>query len=339
MSAADKTNEKNSRAENKLMKSTIIDKIRKALRLEKSNRLFGNRHEAGNCRRLIEKLRRQHNISEEISLDETEENSSELIFPASSEYYRRRRIIWQEVVFEAAAHFFGCRPLVKSGTNLKIVVGEKNARAQVRRSYLSIHEQAPAVAQSYLLKQLLDSPEMPPDTRRLIKTSFLHGFGFGLISRLGQIKVSEDNLTRLQIASAEFLTGGDQSVAMVPSRGSGSGTERNRLERKNGAAKSVSNIRIEKLDEEAFIAGSNFGWTSELPGDIADYAKAHLERIRDYTAKMQEAEERKNRSERPASFERQSEPVRSREYKPKVTSRPIPPPPPKSVQLNFNFGD
>lgn len=287
------------------MKNKIIDQIKKAMRLEKSNRLFGNKNEAVNCLNLIKLLRKKHNITEEISLDETPDYDTELVFPATSEMFRRRRIVWQEIMFEAVARFFDCQPLVRAGTNLKIVAGSPAARRKVVDSYLFFHTGGSEAAQAYLLGQLIDAPEeAAPDRRKLMKSSFLHGFSLGLMSRLGQVKASEDNLSRGERHYADLAEGsGQQSQSLVPSSAASSSAKQAELVRKLRRAPKVSTAFVEKLDEEAFIAGSNAGWTGALPPEIADYIDAHASRVRDFSANVAEADRRRNQANRNESVD------------------------------------
>lgn len=270
------------------MKIKIVNQIKKIMRLRQSALEIGNKHEAAHCLRMIERLRTRHGITEEIPLEDHAPDTGRRkisgvpVFSADSPHLRRRRIIWEEILCGTVADFHGCDVQVFKNSNYKIVISQnKDDCWTAINSFHYFFEQGIREAKSYI-DNLKTSGKLSSQAARLASQSFLHGFAQGIAQLLGYILNAED-FARVQsevlsLPEAQPAPAGTNPDALAEAAAAPKSepviststaiiksdriliTERAESEEKTEPPKShLPNPKIEKLDEDALVAGTNAG--------------------------------------------------------------------------------
>ncbi len=276
-------------------KIEIIKKLKKLMAHERSARMMGN--EGDNFKHWIEELRTRHNITQEIKLDaETEAHAfddygGEPIFAPDSKLFKKRRIFWEEVLTHNLCVYFGCRTIVFGKNNLKVVVGEKNDRAKVIKSFLHLHETAIEGYAEFIepRRHTLSLKE-----KRLKRESFLHGFSYGIQQRLEQFKAAEAELNQIEkhhgVRPAR-LDG--QTNALVRKESIEVREKREELNHELDQMPTQREPTFTEIDEQGFFAGFTTGASCAITDEISLPAKQafdDLQEVRDVVRKKREEE-------------------------------------------------
>jgi hypothetical protein len=249
------------------MKSKIILKLKKLMRHERSARAVGNTAEADAFAGTILFLREKHQIFEEIPLDDFQDADwgAELIFDAKSPLFRTERVLWEEGLCLITAAFFGCGFDFQVFTNLKRVIGKKEDRKRVKRTFLFLHSVATDKA-----KDLLEG--LPEETRaadiRMIEESFLLGFIEGLFERLSVVKQAEQEIQEFRIQrgeteNAQALVKSERII--IPEKRPSQKSKAPEIQFSENQTEVISEIN---LDEPAFILGKQFAFSTALSDDL-----------------------------------------------------------------------
>lgn len=182
----------------------IARKIVNLLKNAKSLRQNGFHHAADKYEESARRLKEKHNIKQELLEEEIPrpKNLEELVFNVGSKLFRRKRIAWQEAIFESCCKFYHCDGFTFPRSNLKVVSGEKEVRKQFIETYLHFHIEGEKQADIYLTALKVErahpfptyetlNEEFDPQTE---KRSFLLGFCGGVSQRLNELKRMKEEI-------------------------------------------------------------------------------------------------------------------------------------------------
>lgn len=251
---------------------------------ERSARVIESLAEAERFAERIKILREKHSITQEIVLDEEDEFGAlddfdgEFVFPPDSPLFKRKRIIWEEQLFNYVTDYFGCRSVYYKNCNLKAVVGEKATREKVIKSYLYLHETALKLMEDFTKEVESNYENFSGEIKRFARASFQHGFVNGIFDRLSNFKRLEMELKKWQKhlggeVTAQIEQGLIKSEKIVSTK------KREKIE------EDLSQIPVMKapseinIDENAFLIGMQKGHECELPDEIAKPAIENYEKL------------------------------------------------------------
>lgn len=240
---------------------------------ERSARMIGNVGEADNFKQKIEELRAKHQITQEIKLDATSESEAfddyggEPVFPPTSKLFKKRRIFWEEALFFNLCVYFDCHPVVFKKNNLKIVIGEKDNRAKVGKTYLHLHAEASSGYADYI-KPIRANYSLKE--KRLMRKSFLIGFGYILQIRLESLQNVTNRLAQIEnrhnIVPARFK----ESTALIKKESIVIKEKREEINRELDQMDRTKTTepKVEELDDDACMAGYQCGAECSLSDEI-----------------------------------------------------------------------
>ncbi len=188
----------------------IARKIMNLLRNAKSLRETGFHQAADKYEESARKLREKHNIKQELLEEEIPrpKNLEELVFNVGSKLFRRKRIAWQEAIFESCVFFYDCEGFTFPRSNLKVVSGEEEVRKRFIATYLHFHIEGEKQADNYLTGIKVErarpfpsaeyfNSEFDPQTER---RSFLLGFCGDVSQRLNELKQMKEQIEFLEVS-------------------------------------------------------------------------------------------------------------------------------------------
>lgn len=281
----------------KKSKIEIIKKIKKLMAHERSARMMGNIGEADNFRAKIEELRAAHSITQEIKLDaETEADAfidygGEPVFRPDSKLFRKHRVFWEEALFANLCAYFECRPIVYKENNLKVVVGEKEKRAKVIKSYLHLHRTALKEFSEFIRPRRAG---LTFEARGLRRKSFLFGFGFVLQQRLEHFKSAEIELAWLEKVSGirpARIEG--QTGALVKKESIAVSEKRAAIDREIDELPKTQEEPFDvEIEEESFFAGINAGMVCPISDDVALPARQAFDDLNEVRERLERRQRR-----------------------------------------------
>lgn len=257
-----------------MSKIKIIKTLKKLMAHERSARMLGNVGEADNFKQKIEELRAKHDITQEIKLDaETESEAfddygGEPVFPPTSKLFRKRRIFWEEALFFNLCVYFECRPVCFKKNNLKIIVGEKEQRERVRKSYLHLHAEGLRGYAEYI-KPL--SQELSLKEKLNCRKSFLFGFSYRLQMRLSSLNNIANRLAQFEDKHGIIPARLKESTALIRKESIVIKEKREEINRELDELDKVktSEPKVDDLNDDATMAGFWFGSECSLSDEIA----------------------------------------------------------------------
>jgi hypothetical protein len=272
-----------------MSKIKIIEKIKKLMLHERSARLIESYAEADRFAEQINALREKHSITQEIIIDEDDFSAlddfdGEFVFTPDSPMFKRKRVIWEEQLFTYAAGYFECRGLLYKRSNLKAVVGEKEAREKAVKSYLFLYEMAQKLLEEFT-DEFNDDVDFTGQTKRLARESFLHGFVSGIFERLSNFKEMELHLKdwqkhiggQIEEQSSQGLVKTDKIV---------SSKKREKIEEAVNDLPIVEEPKPREVSGKAFYHGMKSGLECELNEEITKPAIENYEKFSEIQEKI-----------------------------------------------------
>lgn len=186
--------------EQNMSKIKIIGRLKKLMAHERSARTIGRSAEADLYAEKIAELRRKHNITQEIKLDGEDESNAyqnfggEPVFKQESKFFKRRRIHWQEALCHNLGNYFNCRIIVFREHNMKVVIGEKEDRRRVIKSYLHLHE----IAEKEFRQYLKSKKDSSLKEKVLYRNSYFYGFSYAIQMRLMKFRETAETVEQIE---------------------------------------------------------------------------------------------------------------------------------------------
>lgn len=263
------------------MKLKIVELIKKLMTHERSARAIGSEAEAAAFNAQIVRLRERHSITEEIPLDddpvfaEINEYDAEYVFRPDSMMFRRKRIFWEEMMFDAIARFCNCRPVIIPKTNLKVVAGLESDRKRVIKSYLHLYDEAGKLSAEYFAEA-----DVAPADRRVAGDSFYYGFAYGVLGHLAEfnevIREADDLKTRFP-----QMTGNTETTALIKSEKIIISAKKKTIDDQFAGAKPPPTPKIKKVDDDAYVAGVQAAYELEFSEELSAPFKTAADEIKD----------------------------------------------------------
>jgi hypothetical protein len=203
--------------------------------------------------------------------------------------FRRRPVLWEEILAKSVADYFRCQLRVSLLNNLKLICGTPANRKLCKESYLFLHKAALREAADYADAEVEVAGSQKTRTeRRLLVLSFLFGFAGGLESRLAFLKKAVQSIDEYEreqnmefnphaifLSNAPVLekkkTGGEQII-------------------KPGQQQKKGKGKVMMLDSGAYFAGMAVGSQTSL--------SEHLELVENITLTRWNSIEKKKARDR-----------------------------------------